>query len=75
MKKNRVRAIEPKLEAERAFVDEVERLTEGTVWTAGGCASWYIDETGRNSTLWPRGVGAFRRLSRLRPDDYTPASA
>lgn len=23
-----------------------------TVWTTG-CASWYLDATGRNSTLWP----------------------
>jgi len=26
---------------------------EGTVWTSGGCGSWYLDENGRNTTLWP----------------------
>ena len=26
---------------------------EGTVWTSGGCASWYLDANGRNTTLWP----------------------
>ena len=25
---------------------------KGTVWSTG-CASWYLDETGRNATLWP----------------------
>ena len=25
----------------------------GTVWTQGGCASWYLDAHGRNTTLWP----------------------
>ena len=25
-----------------------------TVWTTGGCASWYLDAHGRNTTLWPR---------------------
>ena len=25
----------------------------GTVWMKGGCQSWYLDDKGRNSTLWP----------------------
>jgi cyclohexanone monooxygenase len=32
-----------------------------TVWTRGGCSSWYLDSHGRNTTLWPRTTGAFRR--------------
>ena len=32
-----------------------------TVWTTGGCQSWYLDEHGRNTTLWPRSTFAFRR--------------
>ena len=50
----------------------------GSVWTAGGCRSWYLDRTGRNSTLWPGFTIPFRRrLARLRPDDYllTPRKA
>jgi hypothetical protein len=40
-------------------------------WTAGGCLSWYVDETGRNSTLWPRSVRAYqRRLAHLDAGDY-----
>ena len=39
-------AVEPKAEAQAAWVAEVDRMAEGTVWTAGGCASWYLDETG-----------------------------
>ncbi len=43
----------------------------GTVWTAGGCSSWYLDSTGRNSTLWPGYVTGFRlRLARFRAGDY-----
>ena len=26
---------------------------EGTVWTPGGCTSWYLDEHGVNRTMWP----------------------
>jgi cation diffusion facilitator CzcD-associated flavoprotein CzcO len=48
-----VRAIEPTPRAQEAFVAEVDRKMSGTVWTSGGCRSWYLDATGRNSTLWP----------------------
>lgn len=44
---------------------------DGTVWTDGGCASWYLDATGRNSVLWPGYVTGFRlRLPRFRAGDY-----
>jgi len=64
-------AIEPRPEAQAAYVEEVERRMEGTVWTAGGCASWYLDRTGRNSTLWPDSTWRFRRrVARLDPAEY-----
>jgi len=64
-------AIEPRPEAQSAFVAEVQRRMEGTVWVAGGCASWYLDPTGRNSTLWPDFSWRFRRrVARLRPEEY-----
>ena len=48
---------------------EVDAAMEGSVWTAGGCQSWYLDGTGRNSTLWPETVRAFqRRVAPLRPE-------
>jgi cation diffusion facilitator CzcD-associated flavoprotein CzcO len=62
--------IEPKLEAQRAFVQEVDRKMSGTVWTSG-CSSWYLDATGRNSTLWPGFTFTFRwRVQRFRPSEY-----
>ncbi len=39
----------------------IDRDMDGSVWTAGGCASWYLDRTGRNSTLWPGLAITFRR--------------
>lgn len=54
-------AIEPRLEAQEAFVAGVDRAMRGTVWTSGGCSSWYLDRTGRNSTLWPGFTYPFRR--------------
>jgi cation diffusion facilitator CzcD-associated flavoprotein CzcO len=63
--------LEPTAEAERSYVAELDRGTNGSVWTAGGCLSWYVDETGRNSTLWPGSVRAYqRRLARFEIADY-----
>ncbi len=64
-------AIEPRAEAQTAYVNEIQKRMEGTVWVAGGCASWYLDSTGRNSTLWPDFSWRFRRrVARLDPGEY-----
>jgi cation diffusion facilitator CzcD-associated flavoprotein CzcO len=64
-------AIEPTAQAQAGSVAEVDRGTEGSVWTAGGCLSWYVDANGRNSTLWPGSVRAYqRRLADFAPSDY-----
>lgn len=66
-----VAVIEPRAEAQAAFVGEVGRRMEGTVWVAGRCASWYLDRTGRNSTIWPDFTWRFRRrVARLDPAEY-----
>ena len=63
--------VEPTAEAQAAFVADVDRRTQGSVWTAGGCVSWYLDATGRNSTLWPDSVRAYRRrLARFAQTDW-----
>jgi cation diffusion facilitator CzcD-associated flavoprotein CzcO len=64
-------SVEVRPEAERAFVDEMQRRMQGTVWMTGGCASWYLDATGRNSTLWPGPSWSYRlRTRRFDPDNY-----
>ena len=66
-----VTSIEPRAEAQAAYVAEVERRMRGTVWVAGGCASWYLDSTGRNSTIWPDFTWRFRRrAARFDPAEY-----
>jgi cation diffusion facilitator CzcD-associated flavoprotein CzcO len=69
-------AIEPTPAAQEAFVAEVDRRMAPTVWATGGCKSWYLDSTGRNSTLWPGFVTGYRlRTRRFRPGDYRPVAA
>ena len=63
--------VEVREEAQRAYNAELEAASEGTVWTAGRCMSWYLDDTGRNSTLWPLSSYAFRRRTRrFDPGEY-----
>jgi cation diffusion facilitator CzcD-associated flavoprotein CzcO len=63
--------IEPRADAQQRFTWWIDRQMRGTVWTAGGCESWYLDATGRNSTLWPSYTFTFRnRVARIRPAEY-----
>ena len=71
-----VDALEPTPEAQAAWLAEVGRRMRGTVWVAGGCRSWYLDATGRNSTLWPDFTWRFRRrLARFAPSEFVAAGA
>lgn len=56
-------AIEVKGEAFRRWNDAVQRRMPPTVWNSGGCSSWYIDENGLNTTIWPDFTWRFRRLA------------
>jgi len=71
MKQRAVASLEPKADAQRRFVDDLQDRMQQTVWSAGGCASWYLDSHGRNVTLWPRATFTFRRqLAAFDPDAY-----
>ena len=62
--------IEPRADAERKFVARVDAKMRGTVWTAGGCKSWYLDASGRNFALWPGFTFTFFRAARFRAAEY-----
>jgi cation diffusion facilitator CzcD-associated flavoprotein CzcO len=57
-------AIEPTPAAQRRWNAELQRRMRRTVWTTGGCASWYQDDQGRIPTLWPGSTLRFRRATR-----------
>jgi cation diffusion facilitator CzcD-associated flavoprotein CzcO len=71
MDSHQLAAVEPRPEAQATFVAEVDRMMARTVWVTGGCRSWYLDASGRNSTLWPGTIRQFRRrVERFRPEEY-----
>jgi hypothetical protein len=58
-------------DAQRRWNDEVQRRMARTVWSTGGCRSWYLDANGRNTVLWPGTTARFRRETRqLDPGEY-----
>jgi cation diffusion facilitator CzcD-associated flavoprotein CzcO len=76
MRSERIATIEARTEAQSAWNAEVQRRMRGTVWTAGGCSSWYLDSKGLNSTLWPDFSFRFRHaLRRFDPGEYRLAPA
>jgi cation diffusion facilitator CzcD-associated flavoprotein CzcO len=58
---NGLAGIEPTQAAQAAFTAEVDEQSDGTVWTAGGCDSWYLNDSGRNANLWPGTTFDYRR--------------
>ena len=64
MRERGIVAVEPTPAAQAAWTADVQRRMRRTVWNTGGCASWYLDAHGRNTTLWPRTTFSFRALLR-----------
>jgi cation diffusion facilitator CzcD-associated flavoprotein CzcO len=66
-----VGVVEPKPAVQRRYNERLQAKLEHSVWVEGGCASWYLDHRGRNTTLWPDHTWRFRRLTRrFHPGEY-----
>ncbi len=63
MDRGGARTIEVRPEAHAEYNRDVDDRMQGTVWDTGGCVSFYLDDTGRNATLWPDWTWRFRRLA------------
>ncbi len=72
----RIAALEPRREAQDAWNDRLQARMRRTVWALGGCASWYLDSRGRNTTLWPGSTLSFRSATRrIDLSEYTTVPA
>ncbi len=71
MRRSGLGAIEPTAEAQAEWTALMRERMKPTVWTTGGCASWYLDKFGNNTTLWPGQTFTFRNhLSKFDADKY-----
>lgn len=67
MQRRGVTTLEVRPEAQARYDDWLGSRMGTTVWTQGGCQSWYLTEDGRNTTLWPGYTLEFERRTRA-PD-------
>ncbi|MGH2943220.1 MAG: flavin-containing monooxygenase [Solirubrobacteraceae bacterium] len=71
LRRGDVKALDVRPAVQRAYNEDIARRLSTTVWNAGGCASWYLDANGRNSTMWPDYTFRYRRrVDRFDVADY-----
>ena len=70
MRERGLETVEVRPAAVDRYNAELEAKMSDTVWSTG-CASWYLDDTGRNATQWPDWTWRFRqRTARFDASDY-----
>ncbi|CAN5633861.1 NAD(P)/FAD-dependent oxidoreductase [soil metagenome] len=66
-------ALEVLPEAEATYNEGIQEQLAATVWNTGGCSSWYLDDQGRNTLLWPTFTFVFRQRTRHFDADHYAA--
>lgn len=71
MDREQLEVVEVREPVDAAWNAEVQDALRGTVWNAGGCASWYLDDQGFNRAIYPWStVDLRRRLRTFEPAAY-----
>jgi cation diffusion facilitator CzcD-associated flavoprotein CzcO len=71
----RLAAIEPRDDVQRRYNKTLQRRMKRTVWATGGCSSWYQNDQGQVTALWPGSTLRFRHDTKnvdLREYDVRP---
>jgi cation diffusion facilitator CzcD-associated flavoprotein CzcO len=71
MQARNLATVEVRSEVQAAYNADIQSQLVDSVWNQGGCRSWYLDDQGRNTTVWPTYTWRFRqRTRRFDPDAY-----
>lgn len=63
--------LEVRQSAQDAFNARIQERLKTTIWTTGGCTSWYLNERDGTSVLWPGFTWSFRKaLKRFDHENY-----
>lgn len=65
LKKREIKSIEPTEYAEQSYTDMIHREMQRTVWSYGGCKSWYQNKQGKVIAMFPGFSFVFRRLCKV----------
>jgi cation diffusion facilitator CzcD-associated flavoprotein CzcO len=75
MRADELKFVDVRPEVQAEFNEGIQAQLDGAVWSSG-CASWYLDENGKNRTLWPGFTFRYRQATdEFRADDYELARA
>jgi cation diffusion facilitator CzcD-associated flavoprotein CzcO len=64
MRRLGIRSVEVREHDQERYSQWLQRRLSRSVWNNGGCASWYFDQHGTNTTMWPGFSGEFHRITR-----------
>ncbi|MGZ4517418.1 MAG: flavin-containing monooxygenase [Mycobacteriaceae bacterium] len=75
MRRRKLSSLQVIPQVQREYNARIDERQAGTVWNTGGCSSWYIDATGRNSVMWPTLTWRFRKITKhFDPEHYVLVS-
>lgn len=60
MNKHDWKEVDVKADQQQRFNDDLQQKLGSAVWSTG-CKSWYVNDSGKNTTLWPGFTFDFRR--------------
>ena len=71
MQRDGIATVEVRDDVAETFTAHVQEKMKRTVWSLGGCVSWYMDDKGNNPAIWPDFTWRYRKATRrFDPDAY-----
>ncbi len=71
LRERRLKYVDVRSDVEQRYNDRIQKRLAGTVWNAGGCVSWYLTHSGKNTVSWPGFTFEYRlRMRRFDADNY-----
>ncbi|MGL4304917.1 MAG: flavin-containing monooxygenase [Mycobacteriaceae bacterium] len=64
IKKFNLATVEVRKDTQDEYNRSLQKKLSTSVWMNGGCASWYLDSHGNNTTLWPGFTFNFRKITK-----------
>lgn len=78
MRAKKAQSIEVRADVQKRFNERLQQRLARTVWNTGGCNSWYLSKSGKNTVVWPGFTWEYRlRTRRFDVESYqlTPLAA
>ncbi len=57
-----VKYLNVKQKEQEAYNKKIQEKMKTTIWHNGGCKSWYLNENGKNTTLWPGFTYEYKKM-------------